>query len=96
MIEPEETIQKDYPPPRLSWGPGYYDATAAPTASNDVTQGFSIGAHWYKKDVPIRLWICVFNTTGGALWREIVLVTSYDVLYLSDTVTYLGDQVIYT
>lgn len=73
MIEPEGTIQKDYLPPRLSGGPGYYNAGAAPTANDDVTQGFNIGASWYKDTHPYQLWKCVSNSVGSAAWREIPL-----------------------
>lgn len=76
MIEPEETSQKTYDPPALKWGPGKYDATATPTATNDETEGFSIGSRWYKESFPYRLWECVSNGEGVAVWKEVALSVS--------------------
>lgn len=92
VVEGEETGQKAYDPPRLRSGQGYFDATAPPTAADDVTQGFNQGSHWYMTD---RLWICVDDSLGAAIWKEMVLITTYDVIYGADSVTYLGDQVTY-
>lgn len=92
VVEGEETGQKIYPPPRLRSGLGNYEATALPTASDDVTQGFNQGSHWYMTN---QLWICVDDSEGAAVWKEISLITVYDVMYEGAGVMYLGDQIIY-
>lgn len=43
-------------------------ATAAPTVSNDNTQGYKPGSEWHR---PLRgeVWRCIDATTGAAVWR---------------------------
>ncbi len=44
-------------------------ATADPTASNDVTQGISVGSIWFNSTAgQLRWWICRSNTAGAAAW----------------------------
>jgi hypothetical protein len=42
-------------------------AITNPGASNDGTQGYSIGSQWYNT-VTQSIWTCVANTTGAAVW----------------------------
>lgn len=42
-------------------------ATQAPTASDDITQGYSIGSLWYDT-VGEKLYTCINNVEGGAIW----------------------------
>lgn len=73
MIEAEDTGQRIYGPPVLELGHGYFNATAPPTAGDDVTRGFQPDSLWYKETLPYRLWVCADNGTGIAVWREISL-----------------------
>lgn len=44
-----------------------YGATSAPSASNDDTQGFSVGSVWVDTSADVA-YICVDNATGAAVW----------------------------
>lgn len=41
-------------------------ATAAPTASSDISLGYSIGSRWAYNGL---LWNCTANTLGAAVWK---------------------------
>lgn len=47
--------------------PGVTSAVVDPTTSNDVTQGFIQGSVWYNTAAS-RVWECVSNGTGAAVW----------------------------
>ena len=59
-----------------------YDATAAPTVSNDDTQGYAPGSIWIDR-THAKAYVCVSNATGAAVWKEVGssagTVTSIDV-----------------
>lgn len=48
-------------------GPNSTVQTTDPTASNDITQGFQIGALWFNS-TSLRIWSCRSNTQGAAAW----------------------------
>lgn len=45
-----------------------WTATSAPTASNDGTQGYSVGSQWLWAAIGSS-WVCLDATTGAAVWR---------------------------
>ena len=51
------------------------DATAAPVATNDTTEGYAVGSLWTNVSTG-RVYICIVNTGNAAVWRELVQVTS--------------------
>jgi hypothetical protein len=54
-------------------GANKMDATTAPATANDNTQGYAPGSLW--EDVSDgRVYICVGNATGAAVWRELVTI----------------------
>jgi hypothetical protein len=53
----------------LNFATAYVESTA-PTASDDVTQGYENGAIWID-DVTEIIYILVDNTTGAAVWSEL-------------------------
>lgn len=73
MIEPEQSTQKEYFAPTPALGYGNFQATTVPTVTDDEKHGYSINSVWYKITVPFQFWVCVDNTTGAAVWREIPL-----------------------
>ena len=56
-----------------------FTATTTPTVSNDVSQGYVTGSLWENVSTG-RVYICVGNTTGSAVWRELVQVVSGNAL----------------
>jgi hypothetical protein len=72
-----------------------------PTASQDVTQGYTIGSRFFNKAAE-RFWICTDATEGAAVWQEIAGSSSFDpdvsdVGYTSNSngTTKAKDQVVY-
>lgn len=45
------------------------DATGAPTADNDTTEGYIRGSRWYGPTLA-GVYTCVDETNGAAVWRE--------------------------
>ena len=54
-------------------GANKMDATTAPVTANDNTQGYAPGSLWENVSNG-RVYICVGNATGAAVWRELVTV----------------------
>ena len=48
-------------------------ATSNPVVTNDVSQGYATGSLWENVSTG-RVFICVGNNTGAAVWRELVTV----------------------
>ena len=46
----------------------YLTATTNPTASNDGTQGYTVGSFWFNVTDSI-LYVCKDSSTGAAVWR---------------------------
>ncbi len=73
-----------------------YDATVAPTVSDDETQGFRVGSEWGVQ--PTALWKCISAAAGSAVWvRSIAKVgperTAYvDAVGGNDTSAVIGHQ----
>lgn len=47
-----------------------WTATAAPTTSNDITQGYAVGSQWLWVARGIS-WVCLDATTGAAVWQPV-------------------------
>lgn len=47
-------------------------ATTNPGTSNDSSQGYAVGSRWVNT-VQRREWVCVDNSSGAAVWREITI-----------------------
>ena len=45
-----------------------FTATVAPTATNDVDEGYEVGSHWINLTTDIA-YICVDNTVNTAVWQ---------------------------
>jgi hypothetical protein len=45
------------------------DATAAPTADNDVDEGYVVGSRWFDVTND-KEYVCLDNTDGAAVWTE--------------------------
>lgn len=45
-----------------------FTATSAPTAANDVTQGYAVGSQWLWA-ARGQAWVCLDATTGAAVWQ---------------------------
>ena len=63
------------------------DATANPVVTNDNTEGYAPGSLWLNNNTG-RVFLCVGNSTGAAVWREIAQITENDVFFpeTNDTV----------
>lgn len=48
----------------------YLTATTNPTASNDGTQGYTVGSLWFNVTDSL-LYICKSSATGAAVWRRV-------------------------
>ena len=47
-----------------------YNATTAPGASNDTTQGYRRGSQWQNQSVsPVAIYVCTNDTAGAAVWE---------------------------
>jgi hypothetical protein len=66
-------------------------ATSNPVVTNDFTQGYAVGSLWENVSTG-RVFICVGNTTGSAVWRELVLVdgTAAAIIPETNNLTDLG------
>lgn len=47
-----------------------YAGTAAPTASNDTTQGYTVGSIWVDASAS-NAYICISASTGAAVWHQL-------------------------
>jgi hypothetical protein len=45
-------------------------ATVNPAVSNDGTQGYSVGSHWYNTTAQ-TVWTAISVATGAAVWKEL-------------------------
>jgi hypothetical protein len=59
----------------LSDGAVYQSTSGAPTSGDDTTLNFNPGSLWLDTSTQV-LWICISNTTGGAVWRTLFERTS--------------------
>ena len=50
------------------------DATAAPIATNDISQGYVVGSMW-QNTATGRTYICIVNSANAAVWQELVKVS---------------------
>lgn len=73
-------------------GKNKLDATTTPVVTNDNTEGYAPGSLW-ENTTTGRVYICVGNSTGAAVWRELVQVQSGTAILpaATDTVD-LGDN----
>ncbi len=73
-------------------GKNKLDATTAPLVTNDASEGYVPGSLW-ENTTTGRIYICVGNSTGAAVWRELVQVQSGNAILpaANDTVD-LGDN----
>jgi hypothetical protein len=62
-------------------------ATANPVVTNDNTEAYAPGSLWLNNNTG-RVFICVGNNTGAAVWREVAVITENDVFFpeTNDTV----------
>jgi hypothetical protein len=51
------------------------DATAAPIATNDISQGYAVGSMW-QNTATGRTYICIVNSSNAAVWQELVKVSN--------------------
>jgi hypothetical protein len=51
------------------------DATAAPIATNDSSQGYVVGSMWQNTTTG-RTYICIVNSANAAVWEELVKVSN--------------------
>jgi cytoskeletal protein CcmA (bactofilin family) len=56
------------------------DATTNPIVTNDNTQGYAPGSLWLNTSTG-RVFLCVGNTTGAAVWREVAQITENNVFF---------------
>ena len=56
-----------------SGGKNNFAATAAPSVTNDTTQGYQPGSLWENINDG-RVYVCVGSSTSAAVWRELVTV----------------------
>ena len=56
-------------------GKNNLSATSNPTVGDDAADGYVPGSLW-ENTTTGRLFVCVGNTTGAAVWREVALYTS--------------------
>lgn len=54
-------------------------ATSTPTITDDASVGYAPGSMW-ENTTTGRVYICVGNTTGAAVWRELVQVQTGNVI----------------
>ena len=52
----------------------------APTVANDAGQGYAPGSHWLN-NTNGRVYICVGNAAGAAVWRETALITEAGIFF---------------
>lgn len=60
-----------------------YEATTAPTVSNDTTEGYTVGSRWYDTTAD-EAYVCLDATTGAAVWVN----TTLTIDDLGNAVTY--------
>lgn len=49
------------------------NSTTNPTNGSDILSGYAAGSFWYNTSGD-RWWLCVDNSQGAAVWRELLLV----------------------
>ena len=73
-------------------GKNKLDATTTPTVTDDNNDGYAPGSLW-ENTTTGRIYICVGNSTGAAVWRELVQVNSGTAILPAATNTVdLGDN----
>jgi hypothetical protein len=73
-------------------GKNKLDATTTPIVTNDNSEGYAPGSLW-ENTTTGRVYICVGNSTGAAVWRELVQVNSGTAILPATTDTVdLGDN----
>lgn len=66
-------------------------ATADPTVTDDVTFEYSKGSLWYNNTVSNpKVWICVDNTAGNAVWKLLTLTDNNNNLVLPGGLQFAG------
>lgn len=55
-------------------------ATANPIVTNDNTESYAPGSLWLNTNTG-RVFVCVGNNTGAAVWREVAQITENDVFF---------------
>jgi len=60
-----------------SGGKSLFTATSVPTVNDDSGDGYAVGSMWENTSTG-RIYICVGNNSGAAVWRELVQVTSFN------------------
>ena len=58
-------------------GKSKFDATTAPSASDDIDQGYTVGSLW-ENVTNGRIYVCVGNASYAAVWRELITVWDGD------------------
>lgn len=71
MIAPEAISEPTLTQSRYATAYGNFSASAAPTVTDDITEGYDVNSKWYKSTAPYGLWICTDATEGAAVWRQI-------------------------
>lgn len=67
-------------------------ASGAPTASNDSSQGYSIGSRW-TDTTNAQEYFCIDATAGAAVWRKLPTRTAYrDVAVSNGATVTIGDD----
>jgi hypothetical protein len=51
------------------------DATSAPIATNDISQGYVVGSMW-QNTATGRTYICIVNSSNAAVWQELIKVSN--------------------
>lgn len=75
MDAPEETLQPTPEQSYYSTAKCNFIAGAAPTVTDDETEGYAPNSVWYKAVVPYALWKCTDATEGAAVWKQQALGT---------------------
>ena len=81
LAEPEQNTVL-----RHSYGPGVFDATTAPGTGDDALDGFRPNSLWYDATGK-KLYLCIDNTAGAAVWKEVVISDSSPVTPLQQFLT---------
>lgn len=58
-----------------SAGKNNFSATSTPVVGDDSADGYAVGSMWTNTSTD-RVYICTDNSSGAAVWRELVQVTS--------------------
>ncbi|MBA7557490.1 hypothetical protein ES705_50250 [subsurface metagenome] len=60
------------------------DATEAPTADNDITEGYTVGSRWFDITND-KEHVCLDNSDGAAIWIDTTAANAVTFVGLSDT-----------